>query len=338
MRFIQRVESVKTAKLDLKDKKILYQLAENSRTSYTQIAKKVGLSNDAVKYRIKNYEKEGIIQEYISVIDTRKIGYESYHIFLQLKQINKDIRKEIIKTLKSYNFIKLIIEYSGKYDFQLSVAAKNVEGLDKKTTKIIDDLSEYLQEHQIFILSKTLESRALPRSFLEIKEKEVIKKKVRKNIEKKLDDVDLKILKILSKNATQPLYKIGEKVGLSADAVNYRIKNLIKSEVILEFSPILNLSALGYSIYTIMINIHNLGKGKEQKLSQFLKTNKNILWAAKSIGKYNLLMWVCVKTTDEFHQTLINLRKLFSPDVKDYETLVAYEEYERNYLPDICLS
>ena len=42
-------------KLDLKDKKILEQLDLNSRQSNSQIAKKVGLSKDAIGYRIKNF-------------------------------------------------------------------------------------------------------------------------------------------------------------------------------------------------------------------------------------------------------------------------------------------
>ena len=39
-------------KLDLKDKKILYELDLNARQTDNQIAKKVGMSRDSVRYRI----------------------------------------------------------------------------------------------------------------------------------------------------------------------------------------------------------------------------------------------------------------------------------------------
>jgi len=61
MRYLQKNPKTVKAKLDVKDKKILSILSANSRIPLTQLAKKVGLSRDAVNYRIKNYEKNGII-------------------------------------------------------------------------------------------------------------------------------------------------------------------------------------------------------------------------------------------------------------------------------------
>ena len=43
-------------KLDLKDRKILYELDLNCRQSNSQIGKKVGLKRDVVAYRIKKLQ------------------------------------------------------------------------------------------------------------------------------------------------------------------------------------------------------------------------------------------------------------------------------------------
>jgi len=50
-------------KIDLKDRKILYQLDLNSRQSLTQIGKNVGLKKDVVSYRIKRLQDEGVIKD-----------------------------------------------------------------------------------------------------------------------------------------------------------------------------------------------------------------------------------------------------------------------------------
>ena len=60
-------------KLDLKDRKILYQLDINCRQSNTQFGKKVGLSKQVVDYRIKRMEEDGVIKCYWTDIDM--IGY-----------------------------------------------------------------------------------------------------------------------------------------------------------------------------------------------------------------------------------------------------------------------
>ena len=47
--------------LDLKDRKILYELDKNSRQSFADIAKKVRLSKEVVQYRVKRLQDEGYI-------------------------------------------------------------------------------------------------------------------------------------------------------------------------------------------------------------------------------------------------------------------------------------
>lgn len=333
MRFTQSVQQEKEVKPDLKDKKILYWLSENARMPYTKIAKKVGLSKDAVKYRIKNLEKKGVIQGYLSVIDVEKLGYNAYHIFMQFNCINKEIKNKLIEIFKSYPFTRVIIECSGKYDFEIGIVAKNIEELDELMTKMIGDVSEYLKEHQILIISKKYVGRTFPKSFIALEDKFELQKY---NSELKIDEIDLEILNSLANDATIPLYEMEKSTKLSVDAINYRIKKMIKENLIQSFVPIINYSVLGYTTYIVLMDIHNLSKEKEKSLEYFLKGNENILWSVKTIGKYNLLVYVCVKKSDELHQTLMKLREIFSSDIKDYETLIAYEEYKYTYFPEIC--
>ena len=55
--------------IDLKDRKILYELDKNARISYAQIGKKVGLSTEVVHYRVKRLEEKGIITNYQTAIN-----------------------------------------------------------------------------------------------------------------------------------------------------------------------------------------------------------------------------------------------------------------------------
>lgn len=333
MRFTQHIKTEEEIKLDLKDKKILYWLSKNARIPATILAKKVSLSKDSIKYRINKLEKSGLIQGYTTRIDTDRLGFGTYHIFLQLNQLNKQIKDKLIEVFRSYDFLKVLIEFSGRYNFEISVIARNINELDARITRIIDDVSKYVQEYQLLIISKYYIAKIFPGKFIEIKDKD---ENIKSNTKLKVDKIDLEILNILSDNAILPLYKIGQLVKLSPDAINYRIKKLSEKELIMGYIPIVNYSLLGYTVYAVLMNIHNLSSGKENMLKEFLKTNDNVLWAVKTMGKYNLLMYVCVKKSDELHQTLIDLRYLFSSDIKDYETLIAYEEYVYTYFPKIC--
>ena len=74
-------------KLDLKDRKILYELDLNARQTLTQIGKKVGLKKDVVSYRMKKLQDEGIIKNYYTVIDAYKLGYTLYRYYINFQYV-----------------------------------------------------------------------------------------------------------------------------------------------------------------------------------------------------------------------------------------------------------
>ena len=89
-------------KLDLKDRKILYELDLNCRQSNSQIGKKVGLKRDVVAYRIKKLQDEAIIKNFYTVIDTFRLGYNVFRIYINYQYVTSEIKEEIIYT--HFNF------------------------------------------------------------------------------------------------------------------------------------------------------------------------------------------------------------------------------------------
>ena len=89
--------------IDLKDRKILYELDYNCRQSNTQIGKKVGLKKDVVSYRINKLEKEGIIKNYYTVIDAYKLGYYLFRYYINFQYVTPDLRKEMVEFFAGFN-------------------------------------------------------------------------------------------------------------------------------------------------------------------------------------------------------------------------------------------
>lgn len=66
--------------MDKKDKKIIEILSDDSRTPYTEIAKKLRVSESTIRKRIKALENEGVIQKYSIVVNPAKVGYNTVAI------------------------------------------------------------------------------------------------------------------------------------------------------------------------------------------------------------------------------------------------------------------
>ena len=60
----------------ISDLDIIEILKENSRTSFVKIAKTLGVTETAVRKRIKKLEESGTIKKYTLDVDPRKIGFE----------------------------------------------------------------------------------------------------------------------------------------------------------------------------------------------------------------------------------------------------------------------
>lgn len=121
--------------LDSIDKKIIYLLMDNSKTSLAQISKHVGISITAVHQRIKKMEQAGIIENSISFLNPKKLGYKviSYiGVFL-------DQPSHYSETIKSLRDINEVIEAhytTGNYSIFLKVLCKDNDDLMQILSKI----------------------------------------------------------------------------------------------------------------------------------------------------------------------------------------------------------
>jgi len=62
--------------LDDTDRKILLECIEDSRQSYREMARKIGVSPGTVVSRIRDMEEKGIIEKYSAKLNYEKLGYD----------------------------------------------------------------------------------------------------------------------------------------------------------------------------------------------------------------------------------------------------------------------
>lgn len=121
--------------LDKIDKDIIYMLMDNAKTSLAHISKNVGISTTAVHQRIKKLEQAGVIENSISFLNPRKIGYKvvSYiGVFLEQPSHYHDA----IKALKEVNEIVEAHYTTGNYTIFLKVLCRDNDHLMEILNKL----------------------------------------------------------------------------------------------------------------------------------------------------------------------------------------------------------
>ncbi|MGL5066358.1 MAG: Lrp/AsnC family transcriptional regulator [Sarcina sp.] len=75
----------------------------------------------------------------------------------------------------------------------------------------------------------------------------------------KIDDIDIKILKLLEENSKQSLKEIGEKLHMTGQAIGFRVTKLVEMNIIKNFTISINKSKLHIttSFIKVYMTTHN---------------------------------------------------------------------------------
>jgi Lrp/AsnC family transcriptional regulator, leucine-responsive regulatory protein len=116
------------ASLDNDDLRILQLLQHDARLTNKEIADKIGKSVSPVYERIRKLQEEGIIMQYVAVLDKKKINKPlTAYTNVQLKEhadhMMKTFEKEVIKipeVMECYHM-------TGQFDYLLKVAIRDMD-------------------------------------------------------------------------------------------------------------------------------------------------------------------------------------------------------------------
>ena len=122
------VQKEQTPILDKKDLEILKYLQVNARMTVREIADKVHLSTTPVHERIRRMEENGVITQYITLVNAVKIGKGLMVIcYVSLKQHSKNAGAKFIKNIMEMNEVLECLTISGEFDFMLKVLVENMD-------------------------------------------------------------------------------------------------------------------------------------------------------------------------------------------------------------------
>lgn len=315
--------------LDLKDRKILYELDLNARQTDSEIGKKVGLKREIVNYRINRLIRIGVIKGFVTILNDYALGYRTYRIFVRFKNLTEEKEEKIVSYIK--NKAKWLVKVRGRWSFNFTVITNDLYALEDFIKNIKEKFPKEFAELNFSIITRVYNYR---RGYLIGKKIDKSKYEIMGEIVKKYpaDAKDFKILKILQNNARMSSVEISNETGISERIVRYRIKKMIKNKVIVGFRSMLDLNKLGYSYYKIHVKYKRFEKEVIEKINNYLHFDPNIIYKTETIGGPDLEFEIQARDNKEMYFILDNFIKKFEDIIEDYEILEYEKEYRLSYL------
>jgi DNA-binding Lrp family transcriptional regulator len=319
-------------KLDLRDRKLLYELDIDSRQSTSQLGKKSHLSKQGVSLKINNYLKNGVITAFPSVLNISLMGFLSFRIYVKLIDISPKKEEQFRKYLVDHPDVAWLVGCEGIWDYIFVVFPKSFEEFENFSLKLNNFYGRYIDKKDLALVTASNHFRC---GYLLGKKKNVppmvYAGQPKKVLE--LDKIDKNILALLSKDARISPMEIHKKLKIAPKTASYRIDKMIKQNVIEGFTTSVDLGAIGFERYKILIRVKDMNEKREKEFIEYARLQPYVLYYSKSIGTNDVELELIVENNELLRKILADIREKFSDIIKSYEVLKIYKEFKLNYYP-----
>ncbi len=146
-----------------------------------------------------------------------------------------------------------------------------------------------------------------------------------------VDDIDRKILNILSENSRRKLLDIAGEISLSVPSTKARIDRLVAEKIITRFTIHTDLDKMGLSVGVhVHVKLNKITEARQNEFIAYLRKNKSVVDLISIIGNYDLLIVVIAESPTEINKALFKIRHDFTDIISDWETTYVMEVYLRD--------
>jgi Lrp/AsnC family leucine-responsive transcriptional regulator len=306
------------------DRKLLYELDQNSRLTYAELGRKLRSLPETIRYRMDSLVSRGIVSSYFTAIDSGKLGFIHFKLLLRLHEVGDRRIDELIDFLVSNNMALRISKYDGEFDLGCVIKVSGMDKLDELVREINSQFGQFISRRSISI---NVWAQYLPRTTLINKDRKgafrVAYKSASSNYH--LDNADKLILSEISKNSritatalSSELRKSEVANPLSVDTVTQRIKRLEKDGIISGYGLSLNPDALSQVSFKVLLFLNALPDEKLQAIIRTCQLDNRVVHIIKTMGEWDLELDLEIGDFRECRNTVMELTRKFPGTIRDY--------------------
>jgi DNA-binding Lrp family transcriptional regulator len=316
-------------KLDKKDKQLLSLLYENSRMSFTEMGKRLRLSSSAAERRMRQLKEGGVISLLFADVNLLKLGFKQYRLYFKFNVMDRKTETGMLKLFDEYPRTVWGVVCEGEYDVLWRIIEKDELAVEKAAYQVLEKFGDRMAEKAV---ATTTYQAYLPWNKAFEAERHAAMPIERIAEVESVDATDMKILSALYANARETTVNLSKLVGLTPDAVQYRMKKLTERGFILGYTAWFDARKLGFNYYKILIGFRNATKEQEEEFLRFCLENDNVIFLNKTLGSWDIEVDIIVRDNAELHGFMREIKTQFGSILGRHTFVSAIEERMLNPL------
>lgn len=156
-------ETKKTPQLDAIDRLILAELQANGKLSNVELAQRVHLSPSATLRRVKQLEDEGVIAQYVALLNPKAIGqHGTSFTIINLENMSNALLGAFEQAVRDEPQILDCFYVAGSNDYMIRFAYRDAEDLERFHTEVLMRLPGVERSNSMLVLRTVKKTTALP--------------------------------------------------------------------------------------------------------------------------------------------------------------------------------
>lgn len=132
-----------------------------------------------------------------------------------------------------------------------------------------------------------------------------------------VDEKDRSILKVLVENARANIAEMVHKTGLLRDTIAYRLKKMQDNKLIMHYHTLVDPELLGYHYFAIiLVKLEPVPENDLLVFQNKLKEMKNITHINKTIGQYDMVLYMVARDAINFGELINDIKNLANTNGK----------------------
>ncbi|MEK6954256.1 MAG: Lrp/AsnC family transcriptional regulator [Candidatus Micrarchaeota archaeon] len=316
--------------LDQKDRRLLAGLDRNARSPTSLLAKKVALSKQAAAYRLERLQKNGVISGFLTIINLPLLGYTGFQLYLKLRSAPRKKEEALVTYALNHPRVIWGIRCTGSWDFLILFAEHSVKEFDSDLKALMREFSPFIATTAFSVYTSW---RHLNHKYITGEEPAIRFLRESKTAEP-IDELDRKILSIISTNCRASLLELAARTKIPASTVAYRLKELQKRRIIVGFMPHLDFNKTGYQYFHVILKLRpNVTDERKSQFLRFFEFHPNIVYIEECFGEADLELEAHFRNAIELREFLVGIRGRFGEALESDESVLAFDVIKYNYFP-----
>ena len=322
-------------KLDKKNIRIMRALREDSRQSFVQLGKKVGLGSLSAERRARQLLESGAIELLHANVDMARLGFGEYRLYFKFDVMDKKTEDGMLALFDAYPRTGWGVVCEGEYGALWRIFARDEQEVEDAVFLAMEKFGKKITEkvvvttmHETYLPWRPVfgSSQATTKTWKKAKEG---------SMATIADAKDMKILSMLFGNARERTQAIAKKVGLTPEGVNYRMKRLAREGVLNGYTVWFDARKLGFSYYKMLIWLRGSTREQEQKFLNFCIQKDEVIYINKIMGSWDMEVDIIARNSGEMHDFVREIKTKFGDFIGRHEVLSVVAEKTLNPLREL---